>query len=192
MTTKRTGLSSTPPVNEAKALGTPKPAKQPRAKARTDRRAAVRQAAPAPALDQTAAEKKSDIVEEKSCNQETQAISSPTESETRADQAPQQEQKRMEITLNRSDKTRKSSSIVYTADGFRGSLRVSKTYFANGTAPDQLTVATDALAQPKAKMTAEERKAARKLAPKLTPQQRLEQLEARAAKMREKLAKIAA
>lgn len=79
----------------------------------------------------------------------------------------------VEITLIRDTKARKTkwNFNVYGATGYRGSVRISNAYFEGGKAPDTLVVTNDAFGGPKAiaaKMTKEERAAARKAAPKLT------------------------
>lgn len=92
-----------------------------------------------------------------------------------------------ELIFTRSDKQRKSISVVYTASGYPGSVRFSKTLFADKNAPLSVTVASDAFAGPRVKLTAEERKARLKARPKLTDAQKLEKIEQRAARLREKL-----
>lgn len=98
----------------------------------------------------------------------------------------------MDITLTKSDKPRKSSSIVYLGAGLRGGIRVAKSCFKDGNAPASLVLSSDAFAEPKVKMSAEERKAARAAAPKKTAAEKLAALETRAAKLREKVAKESA
>jgi len=102
----------------------------------------------------------------------------------------------MSITLTRSDKQRKSTNAVFTADGYQGGLKIAKSFFKDRNVPASITLGAEdgALAEarkPKAKMTAEERKAARAAAPKLTPQQKLDKIEERAAKLRAKIASAA-
>jgi hypothetical protein len=98
----------------------------------------------------------------------------------------------MQITLTKSTKTRKSTSVVYTAGALRGSARFAKTFFKDGNAPDTIVIDSDAFAEPKKKLTAEERKAARKDAPKLSPAEKLAKLQERSKKLEEKIAKEAA
>lgn len=92
----------------------------------------------------------------------------------------------MDITLTKSDKPRKSSSIVYLGAGLRGGVRIAKTCFAGGNAPASLVI-SGPFAEPKAKMTKEERKAARAALPKLTPAEKLAKLNERAAKLQAKI-----
>lgn len=95
----------------------------------------------------------------------------------------------MVVVFNKSGKERKSTSIVYTAaNGLRGSLRVSKTFFANGEAPAEISIDSEAFVTPKVKMSAEERKEARKNAPKLTPAEKLAKLQERAKALEAKIA----
>lgn len=97
----------------------------------------------------------------------------------------------MNISLVRSNKARKSNAVTYTADGYNGSVRFSKSFFADKTGPESLSLDSEAFAaarQARAKMTAEERKAARAAAPKLTPAEKLAKIEERAAKLRAKIA----
>lgn len=100
------------------------------------------------------------------------------------------------ITLKRSDKTRRSTNIVYTSDAIKGSVRFSKTAFAKGEPPAELTVeiADGVLAAPgssRATMTPEERKAARAAQPKKTIAEQIAAAEKRAAALKAKLAKQA-
>lgn len=103
-------------------------------------------------------------------------------------------EQKMDVTLTRSDKTRKSSSIVYLIDGHAGkSVKFSRGLFADklgpasGT-PEEIFGALAAPRAARAKMTPEERKAARDARPKLTPEQKLAAIEARAAALRAKIA----
>jgi hypothetical protein len=114
--------------------------------------------------------------------------SSTVEPSTGSD-APATEDTKMQITFNKSTKERKSTSVVYSAaNGLRGSLRMAKTFFKGGVAPDTLVIDSDAFSEPKVKLTAEQRKEARKNAPKQTPAEKLAKLEERAAKLRAKVA----
>lgn len=97
----------------------------------------------------------------------------------------------MVISLTRDNKARKSNAVTYTAAGYNGSVRFSKSFFADKTGPESLTLDSETFAaarQPRAKMTPEERKAARAAAPKLTPAEKLAKIEERAAKLRAKIA----
>lgn len=110
------------------------------------------------------------------------------------DVAHSEEEKKImaSVTLTLDPKTRKSTSVVFKLPaGLRGSVRIAKTAFPNGTAPSTLILQSDqenAFASAKAKLTAEERKEARKNAPKLTPAQKLAKLQERAAKLQAKIA----
>jgi hypothetical protein len=101
------------------------------------------------------------------------------------------------LELKRSDKERKSNSVVFVAAGYKGSVKFGKAFFT-GTAPETLSLEGPfaPAKQPRVKMTAEERKAARAAQPKLTLAQKAELADkraaknsARAAKLREQLAK---
>jgi hypothetical protein len=104
---------------------------------------------------------------------------------------PAQERKTMNVTFTRSDAKRRSNMIVFAApEGHRGSVRVSKSLFAKDSIPQELTLENPALAEPRKPreaMTAEERKAARKAQPKLTPAEKVAKLEQRLANARRKL-----
>ncbi len=113
---------------------------------------------------------------------------------TPAQPAQQTENHVPSITLNRSDKTRKSNAVVYTAAGYQGGVRFPKSFFTDKTGPETISVSDDSFAAARvarAKMTPEERKAARANAPKLTPQEKLAKIEERAQKLRDKIAKSA-
>lgn len=96
------------------------------------------------------------------------------------------------ISLTLDPKTRKSTSVVFKLPaGVRGSVRIAKTAFPNGVPPASLSLQSDqenAFAEAKAKLTAEQRKQARKDAPKLSPAQKLAKLQERAAKLQAKIA----
>jgi hypothetical protein len=101
------------------------------------------------------------------------------------------------ITLVRSDKSRKSRSVFYTAVGYLGSVKFSKSFFVDKTGPESLELTNDAFVearQPKVKLSKEERKALRLAQPKvkLTLEEKLARAEARTAKLRAKLATDAA
>ena len=64
------------------------------------------------------------------------------------------------ITLSRSTKERKGSSIVFLIPGVRGSVRVARAAF-NGEPPATLDVVGSPFAPPVVQMTKEERAAAR-------------------------------
>lgn len=95
------------------------------------------------------------------------------------------------ITLNRDTKARKSTSVVFAAAGLKGAVRISKSAFQNGTAPDSLVISSDVFATPKQKETKEERKARLAAAPKLTLAEKIAKREASLEAMRAKLAKAA-
>jgi hypothetical protein len=89
------------------------------------------------------------------------------------------------VTLTRSTKDRKSTSVVFTNASLRGSVRVAKTYFGDDM-PETIEI-SGVFAAPKVKMTAEERKAARKNAPKLSAAEKLAKLQERAARLQKKI-----
>lgn len=96
------------------------------------------------------------------------------------------------ISLTKDTKARKSSSVIFTGAGLVGSMKLTKSAFPNGVAPNTLvfTIEDGVLAapkQPKAKMTAEERKAARANAPKLSAAEKLAKLNERAAKLQARI-----
>lgn len=98
------------------------------------------------------------------------------------------------ITLKRNTSPRKSDRLVIFDGGHLHSVQFLATAFPPGEVPDTLTI-TGNFAEPtapKAKMTPEERKAARAAQPKLTLAERVAKAEERAAQMREKLAKAQA
>lgn len=97
-----------------------------------------------------------------------------------------------DITFTRNTAARKSLAEVYTAEGYPGSVRFSKTLFVNKTAPDAITISHPAFAGPRVKETKEERKLRLKNAPKLTDAEKLEKIEAKAAKLRAKVQGTAA
>jgi hypothetical protein len=102
-----------------------------------------------------------------------------------------QESKVMNLSLVRNDKQRKSNAVTYNVAGYAGSVRFSKSFFADKTGPASFTLDSDQFGEPRktrATMTAEERKAARANAPKLTPAEKLAKIEERAAKLRAKIA----
>lgn len=91
------------------------------------------------------------------------------------------------VTLIRKPSSPKGQTVVFGIDGRRGSIRFSKTLFT--TTPDQIVANIDGLAGPKVKETKEERKARLATQPKKTDADRLAILEAKTARMRERLAK---
>lgn len=102
-----------------------------------------------------------------------------------------------DFTLVRNDKQRRSTNIVYTAAGLKGSVRFSKSAFVDGNPPAEFVVSIGdgIIAPPKApraKMTPEERKAARAAQPKLTLAEKVAKAEKRAADLKAKLEKQAA
>lgn len=90
------------------------------------------------------------------------------------------------ITLTRDTKARKSTSIVYLSPNIKGGVRIAKSAFQNGEAPETLDVSSDHFAQPKPKETKEERKTRLATMPKLTLAEKIakreKQLEALKAK----------
>lgn len=148
MSKKKIGVSKTQPKGEARPLGTP------RTKTRQSSDPLVA-TPPAKVLDMPSAP----IIDSLSVNQSGE----PTTSGDRI----------MDITLVRSDEKRRSTSVVYTGVGLKHSVKFSKTAFANGGAPTSFVLSFPEgilaePAKPRAAMTAEERKAARDAAPKLT------------------------
>lgn len=95
-----------------------------------------------------------------------------------------------DITLTKDPKARRTTSIVYLANGtMRGSVRISKTAF-DGEAPDTVVLTSDKFAAPRvarAKMTPEERKAARAAKPKPTLAEKIAKREAALAKLKAQL-----
>jgi hypothetical protein len=96
------------------------------------------------------------------------------------------------LILNRNDSPRRSLMVVFTVNGRPGSVRFSKTLFANKQAPETLTLSDVAFAAPKVRETPAERKSRLALLPKLTPAERLAKMEERIARMKAKLAAPAA
>jgi hypothetical protein len=95
--------------------------------------------------------------------------------------------KMAEVNLTRSDKQRSTQMVVFTfADGRPGSVRISKTAFADKKAPETLQLLTDAYAGPRIERkseTKEERKARLAALPKPTPAEKLAKLQAKLAKL---------
>lgn len=122
----------------------------------------------------------------------TTADAASVNNNNQGDVAQQEKSIMSAITLTLDPKTRKSTSLVFKLPaGLRGSVRIAKTAFPGGVAPETLALQSEsenAFAQSRAKMTAEERKEARKNAPKLTPEQKLQKLTERAAKLQAKIA----
>lgn len=87
------------------------------------------------------------------------------------------------ITLTRDAKPRKSTSIVFNSPSIKGGVRIAKSAFVDGVAPDTLDVSSDAFAQAKVKETKEERKERLKSAPKPTIAERAAKARARAEKL---------
>jgi len=148
-------------------------------------------------------------VEDFACNEEAETASSPsnlnpavaTTSPVNQPEAPAQEKKAMsEITLKRSDAPRKTNRLViYNLVGRNGSVQFLSTLFGGsqkdrGNPPETLTLVGEFAEPkaPKAKMTAEERKAARKNAPKPTLAEKLAKAQARMEALKAKLAAEAA
>lgn len=97
------------------------------------------------------------------------------------------------MTLNFKSLDKRGRNAIYT--GAAVSMRFPVGAFPNKTAPPTLEFADGSFAGPKGPkppMTAEERKAARKAAPKLTLAEKVAKAEERTAKLREKLAADAA
>ncbi len=95
------------------------------------------------------------------------------------------------ISLTKDTKARKSNAVTYTAPGYAGSVRFSKSFFADKSGPASMTLSDESFGAArvaKAKLTAEERKALRASQPKLTPAEKLAKIEERAAKLRAKIA----
>ena len=114
---------------------------------------------------------------------------------TEQNQDQAQESKGLEITFNRNDATRRSNMVVFQADGHRGSVRVSKSLFTKDNVPATLTLAHPNFRPktvPRSAMTAEERKAARKAQPKLTPAEKVANAEKRLEALRKQAEKAAA
>lgn len=93
------------------------------------------------------------------------------------------------ITLTKSTKPRKGSSIVYASPALRGTVKFPASAFV--VAPDTLTLdgAGFASVTPKTKMTPEERKAARKA---MTPAMRVENERQRIERAKARLVKLEA
>lgn len=100
--------------------------------------------------------------------------------------APEGETKKMVLTLKSKDKRERNA--IYT--GAAVSIRIPLAAFPDKTPPATLSDFSG-LAEKKPKLTAEERKEARKNAPKPTLAERVAAAEKRAAALREKLAKEA-
>lgn len=97
------------------------------------------------------------------------------------------------MTLTKKGLSKNGRNVFYA--GALVALRIPLTAFPDKNPPETIEVADGVFApakQPKAKMTAEERKAARAAQPKLTLAQRIERREQALARDREKLAKQAA
>lgn len=93
------------------------------------------------------------------------------------------------ITLTKSTKLRKGSSIVYTSPALRGSVKFPASAFV--AAPDTLTLDGSGFASvaPKVKLTPEERKAARKA---MTPAMKVENERQRIERAKVRLVKLEA
>lgn len=93
-----------------------------------------------------------------------------------------QEQKHMEsITLVRKQTDgKRSSSIPFTIEGRRGSVRFSKTLFA--VVPEKFEISLDGLAEVKQRETKEQRKARLALRPKKTKAEKIAAMEQKLAK----------
>lgn len=158
-------------------------------------------------LPETPATEGDSPVEDSSCNEEPEAASSPsnlnpavaTTEPVSQPETPAQE-KKMEITLKRSDAPRKTNRLViYNLEGRGGSVQFLSTLFGGsqkdrGNPPETLTLVGDFAEpkQPKAKLTKEERKALRANAPKPTLADKLAKAQARMEALKAKLAAEAA
>lgn len=102
------------------------------------------------------------------------------------------------VSITRKDKERKSSSVVYDIAGYSGkSVRFTRGLFPDKLGPASASITVPdgffgAPSVPRAKMTAEERKAARAAAPKLTPAEKLAKVNERVAKLQATAAKLEA
>jgi hypothetical protein len=187
---RKIGVSATPPKSEARPLGTPsKKGASARAVTKANKQKAPRVVVN---VDMSASEKKVfDNVTRThvdSASQETTSVESTSTNNPASEKGPV-----MQITLVKSNKNRKSTSVVFNAsNGLRGSARFAKTFFKDGNAPDTLVIDGDAFASPKEKLTAEQRKELRKQAPKLSASEKLAKLQERAAKLQAKIAAEAA
>lgn len=185
---KKIGVSKNAPKSDARPLGTPAPRRSHSKKKQTGADQTVEQSA------EKAVDNSDETPANSSSTQMTSAndITNGPSTTTGSDAHSQKEQNVMsKITLTLDPKTRKSTSVVFKlGDGIRGSVRIAKTAFPGGVPPSALTLQSDAenvFATPKAKLTAEQRKEARKNAPKLTPAQKLQKLNERAAKLQAKI-----
>jgi hypothetical protein len=157
------------PAGEAKPLGTPKTSKKKSSKKVVD----------TPATSQ---------VESSSVNENVVAHDAQQQNVPASGENVIMSENATVVTFNKSDKARKSSSVVFVAaNGMRGSIRASKTLFG-GEVPASISVTGEGFAAPKVKLTPEQRKEARKNAPKLTPAQKLAKLQERTAKLQAKIA----
>lgn len=113
--------------------------------------------------------------------------SSAVEQSQSGNDAPAKE-KAMKLVFTKSTTERKSTAVVFAApDGVRGSVRIPKSMFTNGEAPETIEIENDAFVQPKAKLTKEQRAEARKNAPKLTAAEKLAKLTERMRKLQAKI-----
>lgn len=182
---KGPGLSSTRPTNEATPLGQPtRPKARPSASTPESTSSvgdALRRAGVVPEPEATPE------IAAPASNSVDDASPTPVASSVQAssDATPKPEISPMLTTFTIDTKTRKSNSVVFTADNKRGSVRFAKTLF-DGDPPASISIDANFKDKPKprAKMTKEERKAL----PKLTPAQRLAKLEERSAALRKKIA----
>jgi hypothetical protein len=98
------------------------------------------------------------------------------------------------VLVSRNDSKRRSSMIVYTAPGLKGSVRVSKSAFLNSEPPASLDLSGWPVATKTAKApeTKEERKARLAAMPKLTLAEKIAKREEGLAKLKAKAEKDAA
>lgn len=190
--TSATKKRKTMPKGDAKPLGTKSTPKSARAKSAAQKSSAVVEKNSEKVIDNAASTAVDSSSTRTADSVDSAEIVPPLETGSDA-HITKEEKKVMQITLTKSNKNRKSTSIVFTAaNGVRGSVRFAKTLFAGGNAPDTLVIENDAFAEPKAKLTPEQRKEQRKNAPKLTAAQKLAKLQERAARLQAKIAAEAA
>jgi C1A family cysteine protease len=122
--------------------------------------------------------------------QQTAATTQPAETNNETQRTQNQETTNMQITLSLDTTPRKGRAVIYKSDQLRGAVRFPRNAFS-AEPPASITLDAEGLAERPRKMTPEERKEARKNAPKLTAAEKLQRAEARIAKLREKADKEA-
>jgi hypothetical protein len=193
------------PRNEATPLGTPREKKSKKSKTASEQKAKAANwhDEPVESAATDGEQQKSETVID---NVQTETVESAQQIQDPAPVAIPQtsvqnnnvektQRTRMDITVTKDPKARKTNSIVYSTAGLRGTIRVPRSMFANATAPDSFVISSDAFAEPKAakvKLTPEERKAARANRPQLTLAEKIAKREAALAKLREKMNQEAA